>query len=398
MSSITGKLNVDSPTLLQKHIVEKPHLLGAFCNSASFAKIIAYVQACAESVEELSRSAWEQEKQGTQYEQHPIITFFLNIFFPHLQRIVDEVPLEDMAQQRFGNRAFRVFYRRLEEDITTLMRELAMILTSSQLCVPDHLRAAEAEADKQPNGERVEQLATELVGYMKDAFGNSMRIDYGTGHELHFFIIMIICLQESGDNAGPLRSETPVIVPHKIQRPSPPPVSETGRLLLLRRAMVMDVFGAYLSFVRTLQRHYKLEPAGSHGVWGLDDYHHLPFIFGASQLINQDTPSISGESVVATSAAEGGAGHGLILPKHVCEEKEVQRHAKDYYYFAQIMWILENKSGPFFEHSSMLYNISGVESWLKTYTGMVKMYAAEVLSKFNVVQHLLFGPHLPWAE
>ena len=49
------------------------------------------------------------------------------------------------------------------------------------------------------------------------------------------------------------------------------------------------------------------------------------------------------------------------------------------------------KTGPFAEHSNQLWNVSGVPLWDKVYTGLIKMYRAEVLSKFPVIQHTFFG-------
>lgn len=66
-------------------------------------------------------------------------------------------------------------------------------------------------------------------------------------------------------------------------------------------------------------------------------------------------------------------------------------------YFSAIGFIYDVKTGPFWEHSPILFDISGIKSgWGKVNKGMIKMYNAEVLSKFPVVQHFYFGSLFSW--
>jgi serine/threonine-protein phosphatase 2A activator len=106
--------------------------------------------------------------------------------------------------------------------------------------------------------------------YLLTAFGSFVRMDYGTGHETSFavFLLCLTLIRFLGFNSEEARD------------------------------IVLLVFVRYLRLCWRLQDVYRLEPAGSHGVWGLDDSHFLGYIFGSAQLRGQ--PTYGGNAIQLT--------------------------------------------------------------------------------------------------
>lgn len=180
--------------------------------------------------------------------------------------------------------------------------------------------------------------------YFTESWGNATRIDYGSGHELNF-IMVFYGLFKSG-------FFTTLDFPF----------------------LVLRGFTKYISIMRNLQLTYWLEPAGSHGVWGLDDYHFLPFLFGAAQL----------------------STHPHMKPKSIHNQELVDLYYKNYMYFECIHFLNNIKTIPNQEnlslrwHSPMLDDILAAKSWDKIKFGMIKMYKVEVLGKLPIMQHFIF--------
>ncbi|KKF94000.1 Serine/threonine-protein phosphatase 2A activator 1 [Ceratocystis platani] len=254
------------------------------------------------------------------------------------------------AAHRFGNPAFRKWVALLQDAARDMMQEeLGIDGGDAAECASDTGTETETESEKRTGDQLENQVAgdsqpvtalDELVSYFMGGWGSAERLDYGTGHELSFLAFLgglwKLGFFADGEQDGPIE-----------------------------RAIVFGIFEPYLVLVRKIILLYRLEPAGSHGVWGLDDHFFLPYIFGSAQLTRP---------ITATT------------------------HAPHNMYYAAIAFIHAVKRGPFAEHSPVLYDVSGISAgWGKINKGMLKMFNAEVLAKFPVVQHFRFGTLFAWA-
>ncbi|KAF7217662.1 serine/threonine-protein phosphatase 2A activator isoform X2 [Nothobranchius furzeri] len=277
--------------------------MGKWKRSQAYADYISFIVTLNEGV--------KGKKMSCEYEVSETVDRLLELLGT-LDRWINETPPVDQPS-RFGNKAYRTWFAKLEQEAETLV-------------------SAVLPADRSA-------AAPEIAVYLKESVGNPTRIDYGTGHEAAF-AAFLCCLCK----VGALRAEDQL-------------------------AIVFKVFDRYLQVMRKLQKTYRMEPAGSQGVWGLDDFQFLPFIWGSSQFI----------------------GHPTLEPRHFLDEKVVNENHQDFMFLECIKFINEMKTGPFAEHSNQLWNISAVPSWSKVNQGLIRMYKAECLEKFPVIQHFKFG-------
>lgn len=237
----------------------------------------------------------------------------VNRLLDNLTSFIDEAP-PNPGPRRFGNVSFRTWYEIVRTRISALIDQ----------CISLEIMASNSSSGV--------SAKTELEAYLLGSFGSPQRLDYGTGHELSF-LAFLGCLWKLGAF----------------------PPSQDGDQ---ERGIVLGVIQPYLVLIRRLILTYTLEPAGSHGVWGLDDHSFIPYILGSAQL----SPPIISPADVATEGSLESAPH----PAEITKKDIVDHERKHNMYFSAVGFINDVKKGPFWEHSPILYDISGVKAgWAK---------------------------------
>lgn len=255
--------------------------------------------------------------------------------------------------RRYGNFACRDWHDKLTSNIDSILDDAFKPLLNGDEISDNYLG-----------------MKSEIKYYLLGSFGSRERLDYGTGHELSF-VSFLGCLVM-----------VKLIDRNKL----------TGSEWLI-------VLSKYYDLVKSLILSYTLEPAGSHGVWGLDDHFHLAYVFGACQLVDFKTLANNSDSNLSDIPVKVLNYRMGLTPSSILNPETLERERDKNLYYNAISFIKMVKVGPFSEHSPILYEVSASKNWEKIARGMLRMYYGEVLSKFPVVQHFYFGGvFYPWVD
>lgn len=333
------KLRSPQDCQLLKKINEDKDLVHFRTQSPAYRNILIYVDALSELIKGTGDKTFNS-KYEIKHDVFRKCAEFLN----KLEKCCNETDLnasKSCATLRFGHIAFR--------DWFDTMSDLSWDFVYDQLA-----------SDKD------NQLKGELYTYLIESFGNKMRIDYGTGHELNFIIFTMGLLYLTDDKTMEPKDNGDCLAKDNLKQY----VGQHGWDILALFAH------SYLPLCRRVQIKFRLEPAGSRGVYNMDDFQFLPFLFGAAQL----------------------TGIKYISCKKFYEFDQVDMFKSDYIFFEAVDFILSNKRGPFNEHSYTLWGFTGLNSWETILNRIKYKFTDDILGPFPIVQHFLFGKYiLKWS-
>ncbi len=289
-------------------IGNKPELMPKFKSSPAYISIVDFLHSIQKTIKGMKRS-------NVKTTSNECLSEFDNLY-SKLEELYKKHP-QKKGEEKYEAQVFKRYHEDLEKDYENIMNTTIL------------------KSEKTPKN-----LYLELKSYFLDSFGNPYRFDYGTGHELNYLCFLYILYK-----AGMYTSDD---FPY----------------------LALNIFYRYIVFMRKLQINYVLEPAGARGVWGLDEYQFIPFIFGASQLIDNKE----------------------ITPKGILDDYILKSYKNEYIYLDCVDYIKSVKSGASFaEYAPILESITNAKNWQKIANGLVKMYEDDVLRKYVIIQHFYFG-------
>ena len=292
-----------------KKIGNKPYLMTKFTRSPAFKDIVSFLYNIQYKIKGMKKSQVESQSSNE------FLKEFDNLYNKLEELYIKHPPKE--GNEKYTDPVFKRFHTDLNADYENIMQSTIL------------------KSDKIPKN-----LILELKPYFMDSFGNPSRMDYGTGHELNYLCFLYV-LYKAGlynENDFPF--------------------------------LALNIFFKYVIFMRKLQTNYVLEPAGARGVWGLDEYQFVPFIFGASQLIDNQE----------------------ITPKGILDDNILKSYKDEYIYLDCVDYIKSVKTGTCFgQYAPILESITNAKNWEKIAKGLVRMYQDDVLGKIVIIQHFYFG-------